>query len=74
MDASLFAVGAMLAQNPASKYDQLIVYAFTLQNKTKQNYTTTERKTLEWFMLYIISDIFCWEFFLKMYTTWLWYT
>ncbi len=33
-DASLLAIGAMLAQNPTSKYDQPIVYAFRLFNKT----------------------------------------
>jgi hypothetical protein len=31
--ASLLAMGAMLAQNPTSKYDQLIVYASKLFNK-----------------------------------------
>jgi hypothetical protein len=36
--AYLLALGAMLAQNPTSKYDQLIVYASRLLNKTKQNY------------------------------------
>ncbi len=33
--ASLLAVGAMLAQNPIGKYDQLIVYASRLLNKAK---------------------------------------
>jgi hypothetical protein len=33
--ASLLAVGAMLAQNPTSKYDQPIIYAFRLLNKAK---------------------------------------
>jgi hypothetical protein len=30
----LLAIGAMLAQNPTSKYDQPIIYAFRLLNKT----------------------------------------
>jgi hypothetical protein len=34
-NASSLVVGAMLAQNPISKYDQLIIYAFTLLNKAK---------------------------------------
>ncbi len=41
-NASLLAVGAMLAQNPISKYDQPIVYVSRLFNKAKHNYTTTE--------------------------------
>jgi hypothetical protein len=53
-DASLFGVGAMLAWNPIGKYDQPIVYAFKLLNKTKQHYTIIKRKALEWFMLCII--------------------
>ncbi len=44
--ASLLAIGAMLAQNPTRKYDQPIIYASRLLNKTKQNYTTTNRKAL----------------------------
>ncbi len=34
-DASLLAIGAMLAQNPISKYDQPIVYASKLLNKAE---------------------------------------
>jgi hypothetical protein len=45
-DASLLAMGAMLAYNPTSKYDQPIVYASRLLNKVKQNYITTEIETL----------------------------
>jgi hypothetical protein len=44
--ASLLAIGVMLAQNPISKYDQIIVYASRLFNKTKHNYTTVEREVL----------------------------
>jgi hypothetical protein len=33
-NASLLVVGAMLAQNPVSKYDQPIVYVSRLLNKT----------------------------------------
>jgi hypothetical protein len=32
--ASLLVIGAMLTQNPSGKYDQPIVYAFRLLNKT----------------------------------------
>ncbi len=46
IDASLLAVGVMLAQNLTSKYDQPIVYASKLLNKAEHNYTTTERKPL----------------------------
>ncbi len=45
-NASLLAIGAMLAQNPTGKYDQPIVHAFGLLNKTKQIYTTTQKETL----------------------------
>jgi hypothetical protein len=64
-NASLFAIGVMLAQNPINKYDQLIIYGLRLLNKTKQKYITIERKALEWFMLCIISNIFCWETIFK---------
>ncbi len=46
IDASLLAIGALLAQNPISKYDQPIVYAFRLLNKAKHDYITTEREAL----------------------------
>jgi hypothetical protein len=42
-NASLLVVGAMLAQNPTGKYDQPIVYAYRLLNKTKQNHTITKK-------------------------------
>jgi hypothetical protein len=45
-NASLLAVGAMLADNPIGKYDHFIVYASRLLNKAKQNYITTKRKAL----------------------------
>jgi hypothetical protein len=45
-DASLLAIGVMLAQNPTNKHDQSIVYASRLLHKAKQNYTTTEWETL----------------------------
>ncbi len=46
IDAFQLAIGAILAQNPISKFDQLVIYAFGLLNSTKKNYTTTERETL----------------------------
>jgi hypothetical protein len=45
-NASLLVVGAMLAQNPTGKYDQLIIYASRLLSKAEHNYTIIERKTL----------------------------
>ncbi len=36
----------MLAQNPTSKYDQPIIYAFKLLNKVEQNYTTTNKEAM----------------------------
>jgi hypothetical protein len=45
-NASLLAIGVMLAQNPTGKYDQPIVYASRLLNKAKYNYTTIEREAL----------------------------
>jgi hypothetical protein len=33
IDASLLAVGAMLAHNPTSKYDQPLVYVYRMFNK-----------------------------------------
>jgi hypothetical protein len=45
-NASLLVVGVMLAHNPTSKYDQPIVYAFRLLNKTKQNYIITKKEAL----------------------------
>ncbi len=45
-NASLLAIGAMLGQNPTSKYDQPIVYASKLLNKVKHNYATTKREAL----------------------------
>jgi hypothetical protein len=44
--ASMLVVGAMLAQNSISKYDQPIVYASRLFNKVKHNYTIIERRAL----------------------------
>jgi hypothetical protein len=46
-NASLLVVGVMLAQNLIGKYDQCIVYASRLLNKTEQNYTTIEIEALK---------------------------
>ncbi len=51
-NASLLAIGAMLGQNPTSKYDQPIVYASKLLNKVKHNYATTKREALV--MVYVL--------------------
>jgi hypothetical protein len=45
-NASLLAIGVMLAQNPIGKYDQPIVYAFRLLNKVEHNYIIIEREDL----------------------------
>jgi hypothetical protein len=45
-NASLLAIGEMLAHNPIGKYDQPIVYASRMFNKVKQNYSTTKREAL----------------------------
>ncbi len=45
-NASQLAVGAMLAQNPIDKIDQLVMYSSRLFNSTKKNYTTTQREAL----------------------------
>jgi hypothetical protein len=42
----------MLAQNPTNKYDQPIVYASRLLNKTEHNYNTTDRRALT--MVYVL--------------------
>jgi hypothetical protein len=44
--ASLLAIKVMLSQNFIGKSDQLMVYVFKLLNRTKQNYSTTQRKAL----------------------------
>jgi hypothetical protein len=54
IDAPLFAVGAMLAHNPTSKYDQPIVYASRLLNKAKHNYITIDREALV--MVYVMHE------------------
>jgi hypothetical protein len=50
--ASLLAIGSMLAQNPISKYDQLIVHASRLLNKVDHNYITTQREAFV--MVYVL--------------------
>ncbi len=44
-NASLLAVGAMLALYTTSKYDQPKVYVPRLFNKVEYNYSTIERET-----------------------------
>jgi hypothetical protein len=53
--ASLLAIGAMLAHNPIGKYDQPIIYAFRLLNKTKHNYIITKKKTLA--LVYVLHKL-----------------
>jgi hypothetical protein len=51
-NVSNLAVGAMLAQNPTEKCDQLITYASRLLNNVEKNYTTIKRETLT--MVYVL--------------------
>ncbi len=44
--ASLLVIGVMLFQNLLGKSDHPIMYASRLINKTKQNYSTIEKKAL----------------------------
>jgi len=44
IDASLLAIGAMLAKNPIGKNDQPIIYASRLFKKIKQNHIIIERE------------------------------
>jgi len=55
-NASNMAIGAMLAQNPTEKCDQLIVYASQLLNHIKRNYTTIEREAFA--MVYALSKFY----------------
>ncbi len=43
---SQLVVGAILAQNPIDKIDQLVMYSSKLLNSIERNYTTIERKAL----------------------------
>ncbi len=58
------AIGAILAQNPTEKCDQLIVYASQLLNHIKRNYMTIEREAfamvyaLHKFYHYLYGNIF----------------
>ncbi len=45
-DASLLAIETMFFQNLIRKSDQPMVYAYKLLNRTKQNYSTTQREAL----------------------------
>ncbi len=54
-NASLLAIGAMLAQNPTGKYDHPIVYASRLLNKVDHKYITIEREALV--MVYALHKI-----------------
>jgi hypothetical protein len=44
--ASQLAIGAIMAQNPIGKIDQLVMYSSKLLNSIERNYTITKRKTL----------------------------
>jgi hypothetical protein len=39
-------VGAIFAQNPTGKFDQLVMYASRLLNSIETNYTVTKREAL----------------------------
>jgi hypothetical protein len=44
IDASNFALGIMLGQNPNNTIDRPIYYPSRLMNNEKKNYTTTEKE------------------------------
>jgi len=52
-NASNFALGAMLSQNPNKTIDRPIYYANRLMNSAKKNYTTTEKEILA--MIYVVK-------------------
>jgi hypothetical protein len=56
--ASLLTMGAMLSQNVIGKSDQLIVYAFSLLNRTKSNYSTIERRFSNGFFFAQVQTLF----------------
>jgi len=53
IDASNFALGVMLSQNPNKTIDKLIYYANRLMNNVENNYSTTKKKTLA--MIYVVK-------------------
>jgi hypothetical protein len=62
--ASLLIIGVTLFQNLTRKNDQLVVHAYRLLNKAKQNYSTIEREALAMvfalhkFRHYLLGDEF----------------
>jgi hypothetical protein len=52
-DASNFALGVMLGQNPDNTIDKPIYYASRLMNNAKKNYTTTKKEALA--MIYVVK-------------------
>jgi hypothetical protein len=53
INASNFALGAMLNQNPNNTIDRPIYYANRLMNNVEKNYTTIEKETLA--MIYVVK-------------------
>jgi len=43
-NTSQLVVGAILAQNPNGRFDQLVMYSFILLNSIERNYTPIERE------------------------------
>jgi hypothetical protein len=62
--ASQLAIGTILAQNPTSKFDQLVMYAFRLLNLVEWNYIITKKEDLAMvyallkFKLYLLGNRF----------------
>jgi hypothetical protein len=50
--ASRLAIGAILAQNPTSKFDQPVMYTFKLLNLVEWNYIIIEKEALA--MVYVL--------------------
>jgi hypothetical protein len=53
VNASNFALGAMLSQNPDKTINRPIYYVGRLMNNVKENYTTTEKEVLA--MIYAVK-------------------
>jgi len=53
IDASNFAIGVMLGQNPDNTIDRPIYCASRLMNREEKNHTTTEKEALT--MIYVMK-------------------
>ncbi len=78
IDASNFALGAMLSENPNKTIDKPIYYASRLMNNVEKNYTTTKKEALAMiyamkkFMHYLLGNNFI--FFMDHQAYYVWST